>query len=715
MDDAYSVQVTATESQEVDGLEQMMALKDADTFVVADVLGDMKGGADGLFDDDTRLLSRFILTAGSARPSRLSSGVSQDNVFFIAHSTNRPLPPMGGRSAPAGVLHIERRRFVRERRMFERVRVLNHGVEDVLLPLAFDFAADFSDIFEVRGTARAERGVLEAPTADGRRVMFRYRGVDGVERSSCLAFSEPPARLTASRAEFMFSLPKGRRVDLYIECGAGVCDAPDDTRFRLNALQARVAMRVRRRRGASVRGPRSPRFNEWLDQSRSDVALLTTDLPTGAYPYAGVPWFSTPFGRDGIITAWQMLWLDPSLAKGVLTYLSMRQATEVSAFQDSAPGKIMHETRGGEMAALGEVTVGLYYGGVRPTSLCVGPAGGGLKRTGDVATIRALWPNLIAAVGWMKDYGDFNGDGLISYQRAAETGLSNQGWKDSEDSIFHRDGRFPKGPVALLEVQGYAYAAWQAMADMARVLGDPGQAEWAGRAGAVRALVEDRFWMEDEQFYAIALDGDGEQCRSIGSNAGHLLFTGLPSRERARAVTKRMLGAEFRSGWGLRTLATGQARFNPMSYHNGSVWPHDTAMAAAGMAQYGERRAVALLLGEIYAAATHFHMRLPELFCGFERIPGEPPIAYPVACLPQAWAAGSVFLMLQAALGVRIDAIEGLVEIDKPLLPSGIERLHITNLQVGDGVVDLAFQQLGTHTVAIPKRREGAVSVRTIG
>ncbi len=714
MDDAYNVQVTAAESEDADGLEQLMALKDGDTFSVADHWGDMKGGANGLFDRDTRLLSRFVMTAGLARPSRLSSGVSQDNVFFIAHSTNRPLPPMCGRSAPAGVLHIERRRFIRDRRMFERVRMVNHGIEDVLLPLAFEFGADFADIFEVRGTMREKRGTVAAPTIDGRRVTFRYQGLDAVERISCLAFSEPPARLTAGRAEFMFSLPKGRRMDLYIECGAGACDAPDEARFRLNALQARIAMRVRRRQGASVRGPRSPRFNDWLDQSRADVALLTTDLPTGPYPYAGTPWFSTPFGRDGIITAWQMLWLDPSLAKGVLTYLAMRQATEISAFQDSAPGKIMHETRGGEMSALGEVPFGLYYGGVDTTCLFVALAGAYLRRTGDVETIRRLWPNLIAAAGWMKDYGDINGDGLISYQRGADTGLSNQGWKDSEDSIFHRDGRFPKGPIALLEVQGYAYAAWQAMADLAPVVGDDRQEEWAGRAEATRALVEDRFWMEDEQFYAIALDGDGQQCRSIGSNAGHLLFTGLPSKVRAQAVTKRMLGAEFRSGWGIRTLARGQARFNPMSYHNGSVWPHDTAMAVAGMARYGERRAVALLLGEIYAAAAHFQLRLPELFCGFERSPGEPPIAYPVACLPQAWAAGSVFLMLQASLGVRIDAVAGVVEIDNPVLPAGIDRLNVTGLKVGEGVVDLAFQQLGNHTVTIPRRREGAVSVRSV-
>lgn len=713
MDDGYSVQQTAADSAETGGLDSLQALKDADTFLVADPWGDLKGGADGLFDRDTRILSRFVMTAGLARPSRLSSGVSRDNVFFTAHTTNRPLPPMGGRSAPAGVLHLERRRFIRDHRLFERVRMMNHGVEDVLLPLAFDFGADFADIFQVRGTLREKRGTGETPTTDGRRVTFRYTGLDKVVRTSCLAFSEPPARLTGSRAEFMFSLPMGKALDLYIECGPEACTTPDAGRWREHAVAARLAMRRRRRRGASVRGPRSPRFNAWLDQSRADIALLTTDLPTGPYPYAGTPWFSTPFGRDGIIAAWQMLWLDPSLARGVLTYLAARQATETSAFQDSQPGKIMHETRGGEMSALGEVPFGLYYGGVDTTCLFVALAGAYARRTGDLDLIRSLWPNLIAATEWMRDYGDSNGDGLIDYQRAAETGLSNQGWKDSEDSIFHKDGRFPKGPVALLEVQGYAYAAWQAMAELGGQLTDGRARAWQRRAEEVRQLVEDRFWLEDEQFYAIALDGNGRACEAIGSNAGHLLFTGLPSAVRAEAVSRRLLGAEFRSGWGLRTLARGQARFNPMSYHNGSVWPHDTSLGVAGMARYGERDAVAMILGEIYAAASHFQMRLPELFCGFEREPGEGPIAYPVACLPQAWAAGSVFLMLQAALGILIDARTRTITVDAPTLPDGIERLTISRLQVGDASVDLAFERLGGQVVVMPRNRVGDLKVVT--
>ncbi len=711
MDDAYSVQTTAAATADKDSLETLVTLKDADTFLVADAWGDVRSGADGLFHKDTRVLSRLTMTVGGVRPSRLSSGVTESNVFFTCHSTNRPLPPMGGRSAPAGVLHLERRRFLWESRLFERVRIVNHGMEDILLPLTYEYAADFADIFEVRGTPRAHRGQYLPPRMDGRRVTFGYMGLDGIQRTSCLAFSEPPARLNANRAEFMFSLPRGTSLNLYVECGAGTCDCPDAERWRANSVAALLGMRRRLRRGARVRSARNPRINDWLRQSRTDVALLTTDLPTGPYPYAGVPWFSTPFGRDGIITAWQMLWIDPSLASGVLRYLAGRQSTETNAFRDSAPGKIMHETRGGEMSALGEVPFENYYGGVDTTCLFIALAGAYVRRTGDLEMIRELWPNLMAAADWMLKHGDSNNDGLIVYARAADTGLSNQGWKDSEDSIFDSQGVFPAGPVALLEVQGYAFAAWQALGYLGSLLGDERANQWHDRAEQVRNLVEERFWMEDRGFYAIALDGHGDQMRAIGSNAGHLLFSGLPSPRRAHLVTQKMLTPDFRSGWGLRTLAKGQPRYNPMSYHNGSVWPHDTALAAAGMAHYGERATVAELLGEVFGAATHFQLRLPELFCGFEREPGEPPIAYPVACLPQAWAASSVFLMLQASLGISIDALTGRIEINRPELPVGLDQLSVTRLKIGEGTIDLHFHRLNGQVVVMPRDRRGKVSV----
>lgn len=707
MDDAQALPPTV-QAAEAPSLDRLLTLKDGDLFLVADAWGDLTGGADGLFERDTRILSRLVLLIGAQRPSRLGSAVSDDNVFFTCQATNRPLPPIGGRSAPGGVIHLERRRFLWGRRLYERIRLTNYEVRETTVPLTLEYAADFRDIFEVRGTSRPSRGRSIEPVVGEASIVFGYDGLDHVRRATTMIFSEPPQAISRDRATFLLSLQPGERRDLFLEAGETVVGTPGRERWRLAAVRARLAMRARRRRGATLRGRRSPRFNQWLDQSRADLALLTTDLPTGAYPYAGIPWFSTPFGRDALIAAWQLLWLDPSLAAGVLSYLGSRQATAFDAFQDAAPGKIMHETRGGEMAALGEVPFALYYGGVDTTCLFVALAGAYARRTGDLDLIRRIWPNLQAAAAWMAGPGDSNGDGLIDYARAEDTGLSNQGWKDSEDSVFHSDGRFPAGPVALLEVQGYAFAAWRAMADMSTLLGKEGAADYSGRADRVQALVEELFWMEDEGFYAMAMDGEGKPCRILGSNAGHLLFTGLPSAERARRVTDRLLSARFRTGWGLRTLASDQARYNPMSYHNGSVWPHDTALCVAGMARYGERDAVSLVLDELYEAAAHFEMRLPELFCGFNRTGGEPPIPYPVACMPQAWAAGSVFLLIQASLGVNVDAIDGVVTVDRPCLPSGLEHLTVHGLGAGRGRLTLEFEQAGSGVLATARQSEGA-------
>lgn len=701
--------------QAVEGLAQLLSLKSGGAFLVCNARGDVTGGADGLFVDDTRLLSRFVLRTGGVLPSRLNSGVSRDNVFFVCHATNRPLPPMGGKAAPAGTLHIERRRLLWGQRIYERIRLSNFGSETVILPLVFEFDADFRDIFEVRGAKREARGERRPAEVSGRWVRFGYRGLDEVERSSVIAFSTPPGRLTSGQAEFLWSLSRGESEELYLEIGPYLEDAPSCERFRTVAAQARLQRRATRRTGAAVSADRGSAFDGWIAQARSDVALLSETLPTGPYPFAGIPWFCTPFGRDGIITAWQLLWLEPGLAAGVLRYLAARQATETHPFADAQPGKIMHETRGGEMCALGEMPFGLYYGGVDTTCLFVALAGAYFRRTGDLELIAEIWPNLKAAAAWMEGDGDSNGDGLIDYARAADTGLANQGWKDSGDSIFHADGRFPVGPIALVEVQGYAYAGWRAIAELAEALGEAGAEVSRARARRVQALVEERFWMQDEGFYAVALDGEGQPCRAITSNPGHLLFTGLPSPERAAAVTRRLLSAEFRTGWGLRTLAEGQARYNPMAYHNGSVWPHDTAIAAAGMARYGEREAARRLLGELFDAASHFQMRLPELFCGFDRTPGEPPVAYPVACMPQAWAAGSVFMLLQAALGVEINAPERRLNVHEPLMPRGVATLDIRGLDFDGDYFDLRFESrdgvVGAAIVEPPRglRLDGAV------
>ena len=545
-------------------------------------------------------------------------------------------------------------------------------------------------------------------------MLFRYDGLDGVERTSVVAFSDPPGRLTGQRAEYMYPLRPEGKLDLYIEVGLHEAETPSRERFNAAATRARMDMRARRRHGARIKSS-GRLFNDWLEKSRADLALLTTQMETGPYPYAGIPWFSTAFGRDAIITAWQILWFEPSLARGVLTYLAAHQAEEISAFRDSQPGKIMHETRRGEMAALGEVPFGRYYGGVDTTPLFVALAGAYAERTGDMALIDQLWPNLEKALQWVEQYGDSDGDGLIDYARGADSGLANQGWKDSQDSIFHADGRFPRGPIALVEVQGYAFGAYQAMAKLAALRGDKVRAErWGATAEKLREQVEQRFWMEDQGFYGIAIDGAGDLCRVKSSNPGHLLFMGLPSEARARKVMDRLLQSDFSSGWGVRTLALEESRFNPMSYHNGSVWPHDSAICVMGMSRYGERDGVVKLTSALFETAASLEMRLPELFCGFERKAGEPPVAYPVACLPQAWAAGSVFMVLQACLGIQVDALAGEVIIVDPRLPIGIDRLRLEGLRVGDEKLDILFERVGER-IAVTTLGRPKTPIRLMG
>ena len=607
--------------------------------------------------------------------------------------------------APPGVLHIERKRFLWEERLYERITLVNYSRDEVIIPLTIEFGADFRDMFEVRGMRRKARGRLDPPELDGRSVRFSYCGLDGVERASVIAFSDPPGRLREHSAEYMYPMRPEGRLELYLEIGLHAGPAPTRERFRAAAARAEVDMRGRVRHGARLRSS-GRLFNDWLAKSRADLALLTTQMETGPYPYAGIPWFSTAFGRDAIITAWQILWFEPSLAKGVLTYLAAHQADEISAFRDSAPGKIMHETRKGEMAALGEVPFGRYYGGVDTTPLYVALAGAYAERTGDLALIDHLWPTLERAVQWMEQFGDTDGDGLIDYSRGAAGGLANQGWKDSHDSIFHADGRFPEGPIALVEVQGYAFAAYRAMARFARLREDlAAAARWEARAEQIREAVERRFWMPDKGFYGIAIDGAGELCRVRGSNPGHLLFSGLPEPGRAMQTARQLLSPGFNSGWGVRTLAHGEARFNPMSYHNGSVWPHDTAICAMGLSRYGERDGVVRLTSELFEAAASFDMRLPELFCGFPRFAGERPVGYPVACLPQAWAAGSVFMLLQACLGLTVDGLAGEVAIVDPRLPIGIDRLWVEGLRVGDEKLDLRFENMGDRVAVTAKGR----------
>ena len=688
-------------------------LKDGDSFLVADGAGDIDAGSTGLFRDDTRLLSVYRLTIGDTAPALLSAAVTEDNVSFVAHLTNRALPPLGGPAAPHGLLHLLRSRFLHEERMFERIACMNYGSQPVAARLRIALDADFVDMFEVRGSVRAARGqrLPRAVLGDGAHgVRFGYRGLDDVLRTSVVAFSHAPTQVDGDTWEFLLELAPGAQQELFVEVGVDFIEAPSRARHRTAAALARRRMRSRGRRGARVRS-NGPLFDAWMQRSRADLALLTSELATGPYPYAGIPWFSTPFGRDAVVTALQTLWLDPGIARGVLGFLAAHQAQEESAFMDAAPGKIMHETRRGEMAVLRELPFGRYYGGVDTTPLFVMLAGAYARRTGELAFIDTLWPALLASVGWIERVCDANMFGLLDYARAEASGLANQGWKDSEDSVFHADGRFPRGPIALVEVQGYAYAALHAMAQLAARRGEEDlAARWQRRAETIRDTVEQRYWMPERQFYGIAIDGDGALCAVRTSNPGHLLYAGLPHVDRAAAVAEQLLTPAFHTGWGLRTLAKGEPRYNPMSYHNGSVWPHDTALCAAGIARYGHRNAAVQLLGSAFEAAVRFDMRLPELFCGFARVRGAPPIAYPVACLPQAWAAGAPFMLLQACLGVEIDGLHGEIHVDRPQLPVGIDEVRLLDIDVAGTRMDLLFKRVGSRVGMFAEGRTGGAA-----
>jgi glycogen debranching enzyme len=700
------------------GLLPRYTLKAENLFLVADARGDIHSNDDGLFADDTRMLSRFELFIAEGEPSLLGASVERHNTVFTAHLTNRPLPKLGEHAIPRGVIHIARSRLLHAGRLYEQVRCTNYGLEDAVLPLRFAFAADFADIFEVQGQRRSARGEMLEPECHPNHVSLGYQGLDGRLRVTTLAFSLPVRQWNAQQAHLELPVSRGGSAELFIEVGtlpAPQCPLPSRERLQEAVTTQLRTMHSRLDQGA-VLSSSGRLFSLWIDRSRADLALLTTALPTGAYPYAGIPWFATPFGRDALITALQTLWINPALAAGVLRFLAATQATETDPVREAEPGKILHEMRHGEMAALREVPFGRYYGSVDSTPLFVTLAGSYESRTGDRAVADEIWPALQRAVTWIERRLDSSRSGFLDY-RGSSAGLTNQAWKDSADAIFHLDGSFPEPPVAVVEVQGYAYLALSAMAALQRMRGNHEEsARLTSRARSLREAIEECFWIPERRFYGIAIDGAGRLCQTRASNAGQLLFGNVPSQARARQVIRQLLAADFRSGWGIRTLAAGEARFNPMSYHNGSVWPHDTALCAAGMANYGHRRQVVKLLGDVFEAATHFDMRLPELYCGFHRVAGESPTPYPVACLPQAWAAGAPFMLLQACLGLRIDGIQREIHVDCPQLPIGIEGLTVHALPIGEARVSLRFfRDADQVMVAAEAPREIAVRIHARG
>lgn len=693
-------------------------LKHGDSFAVLDSHGDIGAsadGTDGFFHCDTRYLSRLELRFNRMAPLLLGSNVTDDNSILNVDLTNPDTFVDDQLVLRKDTLHIIRTTFVSSGNIYQRLGMRNHGEEPIEFELSIIFASDFADIFEVRGLKRAERGITEIEVTSSRDVELRYHGLDGKTRKLDIGFDPDPTRLCKRQAVYRFTLAPNDRTSFVIVIGCGEVDGVRPPSFFKAMSAARRGLKAAAGRAATVETSNAT-FNEVLCRSVADLYMLMTDTPQGPYPYAGIPWYSTTFGRDGLITALQMLWLDPSIARGVLRRLAACQAAVDDPFSDSQPGKILHEMRGGELAALGIVPFGHYYGSVDATPLFVIVAGLYAERTGDDAMLVELWPAIEAALQWIDGPGDADGDGLTEYYRATDLGLANQGWKDSHDAIFHDDGRLAVGPIALAEVQGYVYSAKLLAALGARRLGWEQRAvELENQAEQLAARFETAFWCPEIDCYALALDGAKKPCRVRTSNAGQLLFTGIAKPERAAKIVRGLLGPDLFSGWGIRTVSNREQRYNPMSYHNGSVWPHDNALIALGFARYGYKTAIEPVFKGIFEAATYMELRrLPELFCGFQRRRGRGPTRYPVACAPQAWASGALLLMLQASLGLEFGPAQNEIRFRDPYLPGFLDSVLFRNLRLGESSVDvMAYRHAEKVSIEVV-RTEGTSRVSVV-
>ncbi len=695
-----------------------LSVKEGDTFLYSDLEGNLDHGGDfglGLYARDTRFLSLFRMTINGRDPVLLSSS-SERGYMSHVDLTNPDLFREGEVVVPQQTLNIRRIRAINGR-LFERVRVKNYNPSPVEIDLEFRFAADFADIFEVRGMAREVPEQPRPPAIDRGTVEFVCQGRDRVRRSTRVSFAARPDRIEVDgvTAVALFRLHLGP----YQTKLVGLTVEPVEEDGPVAAVDFDHAIHVLRRsyeeweRGSTRIATDNELYNQLLDRSLRDLRALWTETADGGVLAAGIPWYVTVFGRDSLITAHQLLMVNTRSAREALQLLADKQGTEVDDWRDEQPGKILHEIRRGELARAGVVPHTPYFGSVDATPWFLIVYAQHFRWTGDVAFAEKLLPAAEAALSWIDRYGDLDGDGFVEYLCRSPRGLRNQGWKDSHDAIVHDDGRPAEPPMALAEVQAYVYLAKQRMADVYRALGREEEATRLELEGLrLRARFNEVFWMEDERYFAAALDGEKQPVRTVMSNPGHGLYCGIVDDDKADALARRLLSPDMFSGWGIRTMSKGAAAYNPMSYHNGSVWPHDNALIAAGMKRYGLARATNRVATALFdAAITADYLRLPELFCGFTRRTPNRPVSYPIACSPQAWAAGSPYLMLQAMLGISARAHRNLLRVNQPHLPTWLNTVEVRNLLVGESRISLLFRREGEITSFSLLDREGDVRV----
>lgn len=689
---------------------RQVVLKCGDAFLIADTHGDFLASEPemGLFRHGTRFLRSCNLYLQGRSLVTLSHQVAHLGNACHIDLTNTPFTSPSGSAIEQGSIHVARLIELEQDYLVQGITLTSFYPATVPVVVSLEVGADFSDLFEVRGWKREQRGEF-LPVEYSREEQFlRYRGRDNAERITHVQLEPAADYAQAGRVDWLLNLECGEPVQISIKVAMGESDKEQ--------LVTEPAVTLwREQQHQPVVSSDDPFFNRLLAQGMRDVMMLSTMTPHGYYPYAGIPWFSCPFGRDGLVTALEFLPFYPQVARGTLAFLAAYQGKKVEPFTDEEPGKILHEFRTGEMAHCGEIPFVPYYGTVDATPLFLITLEAYVRWTNDLAFLEQLWPNAEAAARWLLTYGDKDGDMFIEYHSASAQGLSNQGWKDAWDAISYSDGRIARSPLALCEVQAYAYAAYRAMGQLARKLGKDYEASyWDRTANRLREHFLRRFWWEEEQVFYLGLGEHKEPCDVVSSNAGQCLWTGIVPEDLAQKMIERLMREDMFSGWGTRTLSTRSKRYNPMSYHNGSVWPHDTALVGAGFARYGGKQEAAQLLKSLFDASGYYeNARLPELYCGFPRREGYGPTRYPVSCSPQAWAAGAPFALLSGLLGFQPDAEEGRLTLEQPVLPPWLNTLEIRNIWIGGHRAHLHFRRVGELT-SVEEGSENEVELRVL-
>ncbi len=676
-----------------------VVLKENRIMVVSDEMGDIPAGNTrglGLYFSDTRYLSAYEFRLNGLQPILLSASVDESYVATFQMVNPVLLLDEGKRRIPQQSLSIRRTRFIHGG-LHERIGIQNCGSEAVDIECSLHVDADFLDMFDVRGSVGAlhgheahSLGTVRPPEVSDAGITFGYDGLDQIVRQTHVLVDQHPSASEAHRLTYSYHLEPKQTVRLMVDLvpemsgdGASFTPLQDDA---LAALQA--SYRHWQESTTVIKTDNAFLDRGLLRRSQMDMRILVEEFETGLLPMAGIPWYSVPFGRDSLIASIQMLMVNPEIARGTLRYLAQHRGRAIDRDREEEPGKILHELRYGELANLKRIPHTPYFGTVDATPLFLVCLVEMMDWLNDADLFVELLPATIAALAWIDQYGDSDGDGFVEFSERARGGVRNQGWKDSSDSLLYPDGRPAELPAALVEVQGYVY---QAKVGLSRILQRMGQAPLAGRlareAGELRRRFELKFWMDAEQFYAQALDRAKRPVPSITSNPAHCLWAGIIDPERAELLRDRLMAPDMFSGWGIRTLSTNSPHYNPMSYHNGTIWPHDNSIAVAGLRRYRHSEAAGQVIEGIMEAGFRMpNYRLPELFCGFRRDQrfNNGPAEYLVSCNPQAWGAGAAFHLLQSALGIVPDTTAGRVYLN-PIPFGQAKSLEVRGMRVGSG------------------------------